>query len=308
MFTNNWSWGGFAKSVLLGAVSGFATGGLANVFSATGFFATTGVGALTGGLGGGIDALFNGTDFLKGVLRGAAFGGSIAGISWGIAKIVKAATISAGNHEYRLSDSPINDIGNGSENVKYSYGTIQEFQDAYGGLGNYGVRNIYLKTPEGYGVAADGLFYKKSWWDNLWGLERNVAKGEILGVTFPSNDIYMSKAAFASKSQFVDTITHETAHVILQNSKSAALAASGVSTNMGMYARYLDNNGHVSIRKMSIELFNKNPWLKLPWRIPLYYFQNSQPALDKLLTPLIKPFNLRLLEIEIKRTFERLWT
>lgn len=291
LFTNNWSWGGFAKSVLLGAVSGFATGGLANVFSATGFFATTGVGALTGGLGGGIDALFNGTDFLKGVLRGAAFGGSIAGISWGIAKIVKAATISAGNHEYRLSDSPINDIGNGSENVKYSYGTIQEFQDAYGGLGNYGVRNIYLKTPEGYGVAADGLFYKKSWWDNLWGLERNVAKGEILGVTFPSNDIYMSKAAFASKSQFVDTITHETAHVILQNSKSAALAASGVSTNMGMYARYLDNNGHVSIRKMSIELFNKNPWLKLPWRIPLYYFQNSQPALDKLLTPLIKPFN-----------------
>ena len=48
---NNWSFSGFTKSVLLGAVSGFFTGGLASVFSATGFLATTGVGALTGGVG-----------------------------------------------------------------------------------------------------------------------------------------------------------------------------------------------------------------------------------------------------------------
>lgn len=87
LFTNNWSFSGFTKSVLLGAVSGFFTGGLASVFSATGFLATTGVGALTGGVGGGIDALFNGTDFLNGVLRGAAFVGAVAGISWGINKL-----------------------------------------------------------------------------------------------------------------------------------------------------------------------------------------------------------------------------
>ncbi|AZA78978.1 hypothetical protein EG347_16385 [Chryseobacterium sp. G0186] len=170
--------------------------------------------------------------------------------------MVKASTITKGHHEYRIYDSPVDGSVNSTDKVKYSYSTVHEFQDSYGGLSQYGVDNIYLQTPEGYGLASNGLFYEKSWWDNLWG---------------------------------IDTITHETGHVILNNSKYFKLAETA-TRNMGTYSKPLDNLGHISIRKMSIELFKMNSWLKSPWYIPEKYFYNSNSTLDNLLKKLIKPF------------------
>ncbi|PWW29950.1 RHS repeat-associated core domain-containing protein [Chryseobacterium sp. AG844] len=290
---NSWSWNGFANALLMGAVTGGVSGGLGQVFSASGFWGSVGSSAFTGAGTGGVTALLTGQNFLEGVLKGAVIGGAVAAVSWGIDKMVTAANITKGNHEYRISDSPISDSANSTDNLKYSYGTVHEFQEAYGGLGNYGVENVYLKAPEGYGIAQNGGFYKKSWWENLWGIDRKVAEADLLGVTTPSNNIYLAKRAFASKSQFVDTITHEVGHVVLNNSKYALLAQT-VTKNMGVFQGILDYEGHVSIRKMTIDLFNKNSWLdKADWMKSLYFqrfLQNSNPNLDKLLLPLIKSF------------------
>lgn len=56
LVTGNWSWGGFAKSLLLGAVIGAATGGLLGSMSATGFSGAVIIGSMNGGIAGGIDA------------------------------------------------------------------------------------------------------------------------------------------------------------------------------------------------------------------------------------------------------------
>lgn len=86
-----------------------------------------------------------------------------------------------------------------------------------------------------------------------------------------------------------EVVTHEIGHVILNSSNLSSLANTATS-NMGKYSRILDNYGHISIRKMTIELFNKNPWLTPNWYIPAQYFYGAKPSLDKLLLPLIKSF------------------
>jgi RHS repeat-associated protein len=294
---NNWSWGGFANAILMGAVTGGVSGGLGQVFSASGFWGSVGNGALAGAGSGGVTALISGQNFLEGVLKGAVIGGGVVAISWGINKMIDAATVTKGNHEYKISDSPISSNGASTDELKYSYGTVHEFQEAYGGLGNYGVENVYLQTPEGYGLAENNLFYKKTWWENLWGIDRKIAIGNTLGVTTPLNDIYLSKGAFISKSQFVDTITHEVGHVVLNNSNLAGLAH--ISTNFSKYGseEFLDNWGHVAIRKMSIEVQKVNSWMNVEWinralksSELMRYINTSKPQLDALLKKLIKPF------------------
>ncbi|UOU96861.1 FG-GAP-like repeat-containing protein [Chryseobacterium daecheongense] len=292
IYANNWSWGGFAKAIVTGAVTGAVSAGAGQIFSAGGFWATVGNGALAGAGSGGITSLINGTNFLQGLAKGAVIGGVVGAVSWGVSKAVKAVKVTQtakANHEYTTIESDVYNNSNNysSDKVDYNIETVKEFDEAYGGLGNHGVKTVYNRTPEGYGLAENNLFYKKTWFENLFGGTR--AEGNVLGLTTPSNNIYLSPGAYASKSQFVDVITHETGHVVLNTSKLSQLA--NVATkNMGVYSKNLDNLGHVSIRKMSVELFNKNSWLKLPWHIPERYFYNSDSRLDGLLQKLIKGF------------------
>ncbi|MDR6544279.1 hypothetical protein J2810_000301 [Chryseobacterium rhizosphaerae] len=79
---NNFSWGGFAKSILLGAATGAVSAGLGEVFSATGFLSIVANGALTGAGTGGVTALITGQNFLEGVLKGVVIGGGVAAISY----------------------------------------------------------------------------------------------------------------------------------------------------------------------------------------------------------------------------------
>jgi len=78
---NNWSWNGFGKSLLMGAVTGAVSGGLGQVFTAGGFWATVGSGALTGAGTGGAVSLINGDNFLKGLAKGAVIGAAVATVS-----------------------------------------------------------------------------------------------------------------------------------------------------------------------------------------------------------------------------------
>jgi hypothetical protein len=72
--TGNFSWSGFGRSILLGAVTGAVSAGLGQVFSATGFWATVGNGALAGAGSGGVTSLINGQNFLEGIVKGAVMG------------------------------------------------------------------------------------------------------------------------------------------------------------------------------------------------------------------------------------------
>ncbi|WP_284463067.1 RHS repeat-associated core domain-containing protein [Chryseobacterium sp.] len=295
---NNFSLGGFARSILVGAATGAISAGIGQVFvAASGFWGAVGVGALSGGATGGVTALITGQNFLEGVLKGAVIGGALSALSWGINEIVNAANVTKGNHEYsKTNSSSYNNMNGSVDQQQYSYGTIKKFEESYGSLGNEGVEHYYLSPPNGYGIAQDGSFYKKTWWDNLWNRNRSVAEGEYLGVA-SQNNIYLSKAAFASKGLFTEVITHETGHVILTNSNLASLAHT--PTNFSKFAdkEFLDEWGHVAIRKMSIELQKVNPWMKVEWINTglrnsefMRYINASKPELDALLKRLIKPF------------------
>ncbi|KXH82952.1 hypothetical protein AU378_10975 [Chryseobacterium kwangjuense] len=88
LVNNTWSWGGFARSLLIGAVTGAATGGLTGGMSASGFQGAVIVGSMNGAISGGIDALFNKENFFTGMYRGAVFGAATAGIVSGISWVV----------------------------------------------------------------------------------------------------------------------------------------------------------------------------------------------------------------------------
>ena len=78
--SSTWSWGGFARSLLLGAVTGAATGGLTGGMSASGFNGAVIVGSMNGAIAGGIDALFSKQNFFTGLYKGAVMGAAIGGV------------------------------------------------------------------------------------------------------------------------------------------------------------------------------------------------------------------------------------
>ncbi len=81
LVNNTWSWGGFARSLLIGAITGAATGGLTGGMSASGFNGAVIVGSMNGAIAGGVYALFNKENFFTGMYRGAVMGAAIGGIT-----------------------------------------------------------------------------------------------------------------------------------------------------------------------------------------------------------------------------------
>ncbi|WP_260446561.1 RHS repeat-associated core domain-containing protein [Chryseobacterium lactis] len=127
---NNWSWGGFANAVLMGAVTGGVSGGLGQVFSASGFWGTFGNGALAGAGSGGVTALLTGQNFLEGVLKGAVIGGAVAGVSWVISKTIayyrsktpdSITSTELKNAGYDLSDNNLNDYYTTDQQIQHDF-------------------------------------------------------------------------------------------------------------------------------------------------------------------------------------------
>ncbi|PQA91475.1 hypothetical protein B0A69_16805 [Chryseobacterium shigense] len=87
LVNGTWSWGGFAKSLLLGAVTGAATGGLTGGMSASGFNGAVIVDSMNGAISGGIDAVFNKQNFFTGLYKGAVMGATIGGIGYAISSL-----------------------------------------------------------------------------------------------------------------------------------------------------------------------------------------------------------------------------
>ncbi|WP_051957080.1 RHS repeat domain-containing protein [Chryseobacterium populi] len=104
LINNSWSWGGFAKSLLIGAVTGAVSAGAGEIFSAGGFWATVGNGAIAGGGAGGVTALINGDNFLKGLATGAVIGGAVAAVSYTVNYYAKGYN----KARYKTASSDIN--------------------------------------------------------------------------------------------------------------------------------------------------------------------------------------------------------
>ncbi|WP_133121655.1 hypothetical protein [Chryseobacterium sp. PMSZPI] len=274
----------------MGAVTGGVSAGLGQVFSASGFWGTVGNGALAGAGTGGVTALITGQNFLEGVLKGAVIGGAVAALGQGINQLFNNHNGNRIVSEIKREDILSPTVSSPEDVQKYSYGTMKKFEEGYGSLRKYGVENYYLKNPNGYGVAKDGNFYRLSFWNKI-GLGSQPGTSDVLGVTV-GKDIYLSKPAFASKNLLTEIVTHETGHVILGNSNLSVLAGSFFE-GKGRFAKFFDDLGHISIRKMSLKLFDANAWLqKTDWMqiIKSWEIPESNPLLDKLLIPLIKPF------------------
>ncbi|MGE8533128.1 MAG: RHS repeat-associated core domain-containing protein [Chryseobacterium sp.] len=191
-FSGNWSWGGFAKSILVGSITGAVSAGLGQVFSAGGFWSSIGNGALAGAGTGGVTSLINGDNFLEGVLKGAVIGGATAAISYTIGFYSKTGGKQAG--------------------AKFWSGKAE--LDLSKGFGAHGVDTEVLNSK----IQAKyvGQYRGVNVYESSVGFGNGAQSG---GLTLPPNQMVVGKGAFALKDIFgksgtYDLFTHEYGHVL----------------------------------------------------------------------------------------------
>lgn len=191
-FSGNWSWGGFAKSILVGSITGAVSAGLGQVFSAGGFWSSVGNGALAGAGTGGVTSLINGNNFLEGVLKGAVIGGATAAISYTIGFYSKTGGKQAG--------------------AKFWSGKAE--LDLSKGFGAHGVDTEVLNSK----IQAKyvGQYRGVNVYESSVGFGNGAKSG---GLTLPPNQMVVGKGAFALKDIFgksgtYDLFTHEYGHVL----------------------------------------------------------------------------------------------
>ncbi|MDO5616701.1 MAG: hypothetical protein Q4G16_10955 [Cruoricaptor ignavus] len=266
LFTNSWSFSGFTKSVLLGAVSGFFTGGLASLFSATSFFATIGVGVLTGGTGGGIDAIINGTDFFNGLLRGAVFGGVVAGISYTVNYLLtnsKASYMEASN-ENTL------EAGNPTPVGKRSYAR-ELYKSQFEQQSGISSNDIYNRANPGGTMGKDGFIHTKIDGEDVtaFGVTK-TGKDFITGKI--KSKIYLAHNAFSSREQLAYVMQHELNHVRIDWSSFSGAAGTKISFKNDdagyLYHKNLNNIGHYYIEESGTNFLINNGWNNMIKHIP----------------------------------------
>lgn len=210
LFTNNWSLGGFAKSVLLGAITGGVSGGIANIFQAAGFWGTVGVGSLSGGATGGITSIMSGQNFFEGLLKGAVIGGAAGALSYGLGRLFSKPDISKDRY---LADQTSSDIPYDPVNKKY---IDKYFNDNFDEadqlkLKAAGYRKTYFNkgnfknfAPDGWKVDSGGRFVG----------EINGETVHALGITRGGN-VYLAPKSLLNKKLFSFVLHHEYGHVML---------------------------------------------------------------------------------------------
>ena len=144
LITGNFTWSGFGKSILMGALTGAVSGGLGQVFSTTGFWATVGNGALAGAGSGGVTSLINGTNFLEGLAKGAVIGGAVGAVSWVVSKTVS----------YYRSKTPDAITSTDLENAGYDMAD-KNFNDYY--TTDQQVQNDFNRTTGDYQASVDNI-------------------------------------------------------------------------------------------------------------------------------------------------------
>ncbi|GAA4166992.1 hypothetical protein GCM10022217_41600 [Chryseobacterium ginsenosidimutans] len=201
-----WSWSGFAKSLLIGAVTGAATGGLTGGMSASSFNGAVVVGSMNGAVSGGVDALFNHQNFFTGLYRGAIMGGAMAGIGYGISKVLMMLTTPHYSY-HNITEEDLKFLeSDNSFPVDASPRTMwKTFYEKHWNEDGTGARSFYADHPTKRYIR-DGDWYYDT-----------VDKGRAGGYTRFNNwnnttSMNLAKTAFASKLRLEYVMTHEVAH------------------------------------------------------------------------------------------------
>lgn len=203
LVSGTWSWGGFARSLLIGAITGAATGGLIGGMSATGFNGAVIIGSMNGGIAGGIDALFNGQNFFAGLYKGAVMGAAIGGVGYAINYFLSGSY----KTKYFSKDSIYDNDG-------FTYDPSVSKETMQQNINTMRADNFTKEEIQQFGVGKD-----------LIGTENidsggylNPGNGKQYAYTLPkdfitgNSDIIYSPIAAQNKSLLALSMIHETGH------------------------------------------------------------------------------------------------
>lgn len=251
LITNNWTWGGFGKSLLIGAVTGAISGGFSATFAATGFRGAVVMGSVQGAIGGSVDALVNGRNFAKGFYTGGLAGAAMAAVSYTVNYFVsgsyKTKYMSVkGKTTYKYDPNiTSNEMQMNINNERSANFTIEEKNEFGVGSDNIAINNI---SPDGTLNYGDGSAYAYT-----------TPKNFITGLS----DIYYSPVAAQNKELLSLTMVHETGHAYF-----AKLGMKDEPTNLAIGP---NSTEHFAINKLEHIYAYRNFYSTSNLRPPLFY-------------------------------------
>ena len=207
LVTGSWSWNGFARSLLIGAITGGTTGGFLGMYSATGFNGAVVLGSMNGAVSGGVEAIFSGENFFKGLYSGAIAGAAFAGISYTINYFVNG-----GSTKFFESDNVSNESAGKmpADPEQYLHDVrYKELNYNYRDVLNYGLEGDYLDNTSLYSANGYGYNSFTKNYSIVGYSQRNFWTGKT--------SIYYSKFAITHHDLLIKNMSHETAHAYGSN-------------------------------------------------------------------------------------------
>jgi RHS repeat-associated protein len=256
IYSNSWSWGGFGKAILTGAITGTVSAGAGQIFSAAGFWATVGNGAIAGAASGGVTSIIKGTNILQGILKGAVIGGAVAGVSYAIRY---SSTSGDENKLYESDIAPENTAASeqtSSGAVPFKDKTVTDLRAKEFGAkgmkqwaveGDHANSDFYKMDANGYFVDKDGSTFlaytqpKANFWTGR-------------------SSIYYAKTSFESPERLLKVMKHETVHAFGNSSAGITLAMARkiqISYGVGGNRSTIDLE-HLVIRKAELSYLAAN--------------------------------------------------
>ncbi|WP_332453607.1 RHS repeat-associated core domain-containing protein [Chryseobacterium aquaticum] len=239
MVTGNWTWSGFGKSLLLGAVTGAISGGLSATYAATGFSGAVVMGSINGALGGGVDALINGRNFATGMYRGGLAGAAAGAVSYTInyfasgsykTKYFSRSSV-ANSEEFtydpEISKETMQSNINTMRKDNFTGAEIQEF-----GVGKDQLAETRITDFGGYVNPGNGPQY-------AYATPKNFLTG--------TSDIIYAPIAAQNKPLLALTMVHETGHTY---AAKLGLIDLGVDTKSLKINPNLDSTEHIALYKL----------------------------------------------------------
>lgn len=239
LITGSWSWNGFARTLLIGAVSGGATGGILGTMSATSFTGAAIFGSMSGGISGGIDALFNGRNFFTGLYKGAVLGAAIGGIGYSINYFASGS--------YKTKYFSRDSVSNSNDFTYDPFASKETMQET---INTMRADNFTKEEIQEFGVGKDLLARENV---DKFGYV-NPGNGQNLAYTTPKDfitgksDILYSPIAAQNISVLALSMVHETGHAY-----GNALGLIDTSIDRKKYNisyRSLDTTQHFAIAKL----------------------------------------------------------
>ncbi|MDV7697046.1 FG-GAP-like repeat-containing protein [Chryseobacterium soli] len=200
---NSWSWGGFAKSILMGTVTGAVSAGAGQIFSTSGFWATVGNGALAGGGSGGIVSLINGDNFLEGLVKGAVIGGAAAAVSYTVSYFASGS--------YKTKYFSKDNVANSND---FTYDPTVSKETMQENISAMRTDNFTREEIQTFGVGTDRLATNNV---DLYGY-LDPGNGKQYAYTLPKNfitgksNIVYAPITAQNKSLLAIAMVHETGH------------------------------------------------------------------------------------------------